>query len=94
LGLDINGENVAAGADGPGEAPGEIAGASADVDDGGARFEVEETEDRVGTFFGFAFGTFEPIGAFVAHDAGDFTIEKEFADAIGSGGTELVEVGR
>ena len=46
-GLDINGKDTAAGADGPGEAPGEITGAGADVGDGVARFEVEETEDGV-----------------------------------------------
>ena len=34
-------------------------------------------------FLGVAFGSFEPIGALMAHDLGDFPAVIEFADAFG-----------
>jgi hypothetical protein len=93
LGLDINGENAAAGANGSGKPAGEISGAGSNIGNRFATFQVQDADHSVGALFGFAFRTLEPIGAFMAHDACDFPFEKELADAIWRRGAKLVEVG-
>ena len=94
LGLNIHRQDLSRRADGLGQAAAEITCAGANVGHGLTTPKPELADQLVGLFLGNAFGPFQPIGRFMAHDLGDLTAHVELADAIRVMGlVEAVAVG-